>query len=172
MIRHERFERFLRFGAGVRRDHIADPRFQKAPDGLVKLSGDDLIALFYELKEAYLNNATWACSRSTLREIRTMKDGLGNYLWAPGIRDNARPATILDRPYITCADLPSVAANQYPVLFGDFRRAYLIVDRIELEVLVDPYTSKKTGMTEFSARKRVGGQVVLADALKKLKVKA
>jgi len=63
-----------------------------------------------------------------------------------------------------------VAANAFPVVFGDFRRGYLIVDRLILDVMVDPYSSKNQGMVEFSARRRVGGQVVIADALKKLKI--
>lgn len=38
--------------------------------------------------------------------------------------------------------------------------------------MVDPYTAKKTGLVEISARKRAGGQAVIADALKKLKIAA
>lgn len=136
------------------------------------IKADGMIALFYELKEAYLNNATWVMNRSTLKAVRQLKeDGTsGQYLWAPGIKSDARPATILDRPYITAPDMPTIAGDAYPVLFGDFRRGYLIVDRLSLEVLVDPFNSKAQGMVEFSARRRVGGQVVLAEAIKKLKI--
>ena len=72
----------------------------------------------------------------------------------------------MDRPYVVCPDMPSIGAGLYPVAYGDFRRGYLIVDRLVIEMMSDPYTSKGTGMVEFSARKRVGGQVVQADALK------
>lgn len=136
------------------------------------LTGDGLISLYYELKEAYLTNATWLMSRSTLKSVRLLKDGSGNYLWAPGIKTEGKPATLLDSPYMTALDMPTVGAGTYPILFGDFKRAYIIVDRIAMEMLTDPYTSKSTGMVEFSARKRVGGQVVLAEALKKQLVSA
>lgn len=135
------------------------------------ITGDGLIALYFELKEPYLINAYWTMSRSTLKAVRTLKETTtGQYLWAPGIKADARPATILDRPYLTCPDMPTIAGNAYPVAFGDFRRAYTIVDRLQLDVMVDPFTSKSTGMVEFSARRRVGGQVVLAEAIKKLKI--
>lgn len=135
------------------------------------ITGDGLIALYYELKEAYLNNATWVMNRSTLKTVRQLKEGVtGQYLWAPGIKADARPATILDRPYITAPEMPTVSANAYPVLFGDFRRGYTIVDRLGMEITQDPFTSKATGMIEFSARRRVGGRVAIAEAIKKLKI--
>lgn len=134
------------------------------------ITPDNLIDLYFELKEQYTNTATFAMSRSTLKTVRKFKDGDGNYLWTPGIKTDARPATILDRPYVICPDFPTIASNNYPIAFGDFARAYIIADRLEIEFMVDPYTSKKNGMVEFSARKRVGGQVVLADAMKRLKV--
>lgn len=135
------------------------------------LDPDKLIELYYDLKEAYLQNSTWVLNRSTLRVIRQMKDGNGVYLWAPGIRTDARPATILDRPYITAPDMPQIGSSGASVImFGDFRRGYYVLDRVALDMMVDPYSSKETGMVEFSARRRTGGQVVIAEALRKLKM--
>lgn len=133
------------------------------------ISADGLIAIYHDLKEPYLPNSSWVLSRATLKSIRQLKDGVGNYLWAPGIRSDARPAAILDRPYTTAPDMPSPASNTYPVLFGDFKRGYLIVDRLVMEMMQDPFTSKASGMIEFSARRRVGGQVIIAEAIRKLK---
>jgi HK97 family phage major capsid protein len=137
-----------------------------------EITADGLLDAYHELKEAYLANATWVMSRSTLRDIRKLKDATGNYLWSPGIKLEARPAQLLDRPYVTAPDMPTIAANAYPVAIGDFRRGYLLLDRLELSMMVDPYTAKRTGMIEISARKRVGGQVIIADAIKKLKIAA
>ncbi len=136
------------------------------------ITGDGMIALYYEVKEAYLNNATWLMNRSTLKTVRQLKDGNGVYLWTPGLKVEARPATLLDRPYLTCPDFPTVAAGTTPIIFGDIRRAFLIVDRLEMEMLVDIYTSKASGMVEISARRRVGGQVTIADAIKKMTIGA
>ncbi len=149
-----------------------DIAFVKSGDAN-KLTADGLIELYFELSEAYVANATWLLSRSTLRAIRQLKNSVtGEYVWAPGIRSDGRPATILDLPYVTCPDMPAIAANAYPVMLGDFRRGYTIVDRIQMETMIDPYTSKANGLVEISARKRVGGQVVLPAAIKKLKIAA
>jgi hypothetical protein len=40
--------------------------------------------------------------------------------------------------------MPDSAENAYPILFGDFSRGYLVHDRIGIEVLVDPFSSKST----------------------------
>jgi HK97 family phage major capsid protein len=133
------------------------------------ITADGLIAIYYDLKEAYLLNSSWIMNRSTLKVVRQLKDGQGQYLWAPGIRVDARPSAILDRPYMTAPDMPAINTNTYPILFGDFKRGYLILDRLVMEMMSDPYTSKSTGMVEFSARRRVGGQVIIAEAIRKLK---
>ena len=65
--------------------------------------------------------------------------------------------------------MPDEGAGIFAVAFGDVRRAYTIVDRVQMSVLRDPYTQQTTGKVRFHARRRVGGQVVLADALRKLK---
>ena len=68
--------------------------------------------------------------------------------------------------------MPDVGAGAFPIVFGDMRRAYTIVDRISLAILRDPYTQASTGSIRYIARKRVGGQVVLAEAIRKQKVSA
>ena len=80
--------------------------------------------------------------------------------------------TILGYPYVEATDMPDVAGGAYPVAFGDFRRAYMIVDRVSLAVLRDPFTQATTGNVRYIARRRVGGQVVQAEAINKLKISA
>lgn len=134
------------------------------------LSADDLIKLYFELKTAYARNATWVMKRSTIRDARLLKDAVnGNYLWAPGLA-GVSPATILDRPYVEAPDMPAVADAAKAVAFGDFRRGYIIVDRMQMAVLRDPYTQARNGMVEFIFRRRVGGQVVIPEAIKVLTI--
>ena len=129
---------------------------------------DDLIALYYQLLEPYVANSTWVMERNTIRIIRQMKDGNGQYLWSAGIATDARPATILDRPYVAADAMPTVATSVVAAMFGDFRTAYTVVDRIAMELITDIYSSKSTGTVEFSARKRTGGQMIVSQALKSL----
>jgi Predicted phage phi-C31 gp36 major capsid-like protein len=51
-------------------------------------------------------------------------------------------------------------------VFGDFNRGYMVVDRVNLSVLRDPFTQATSGNIRYIARRRVGGQVVLAEALR------
>ena len=79
-------------------------------------------------------------------------------------------STVLGYNYVEATDMPSVAGNAFPIAFGDFRRGYMIVDRVNLSVLKDNFTQATTGNVRYIARRRVGGQVVQAEALAKLKI--
>ncbi len=129
---------------------------------------DDLISVYYEPLDSYIANSTFLMKRAVIKHVRQLKDGEGNYIWAAGLQRDARPATILDRPYVAADQMPGLGSSNVCVLFGDFRAAYTIVDRIIMEVITDIFSGKATGTVEFSARKRVGGKVVLAQALKSL----
>jgi len=76
---------------------------------------------------------------------------------------------ILGAPYTEVPDLPDEAAASTPIAFGDWQRAYVLADRISMAVLRDPYSQASNGRVKFLARRRVGGQVVLAEALRLLK---
>ena len=102
-----------------------------------------------------------------------MKDTAGQYVFQAGMTlQGGQMNTILGQPYVEATDMPSIAGNAYPVAFGDFKRAYMIVDRVALSVLRDPYTQASSGNVRYLARKRVGGQVVQAEAISKLKISA
>jgi HK97 family phage major capsid protein len=131
------------------------------------ISADGMISIYYDLKEPYARNGVWLMRRATLKVVRQMKDGNGNYLWEPNFQIG-QPPTILARPYVECPDMPPIAPNEFPIAFGDWRRAYLIVDRIAIDILRDPYTQATTGAVRFIARKRVGGQVTVVEAARKL----
>ncbi len=130
--------------------------------------GDGIIDLFYGVKTAYGRNGTWLLNRNTLASVRKLKDNQNQYIWQPGMAPG-QANTILGAPYVEVPDMPNEAANAYPMAYGDWRRAYLIVDRITMSVLRDPFTRASQGQVKFVARRRVGGQVVLAEAIRKLK---
>jgi HK97 family phage major capsid protein len=137
------------------------------------LLADGLLSLVHSIKSDYANNATFVFNRSTLSEIRKLKDTAGQYVFQAGMSlVQGVPNTILGYPYVEATDMPNVGANAFPVAFGDFSRAYMIVDRIALAVLRDPFTQATTGNVRYIARRRVGGQVILPEAIVKQKVSA
>lgn len=138
-------------------------------------NADGIIKLAFSVKEQYWPNARFVLNRFSLRDIRLLKDTAGNFLWQPaadGVHglSTGLPATLYGYPYTVAVDYPSAATNAFTVSFGDHKRAYWIVDRIELQYLRDPFTQAAAGAVVLHARKRVGGQVVLPEAINVLKM--
>lgn len=137
------------------------------------ITADNLITLVHNIKSDYGRNGTFVFNRSTLSAIRKLKDTAGQYVFQAGMTlQGGMVNTILGQPYVEATDMASIAQNAFPVAYGDFRRAYMIVDRVSLAVLRDPFTQATTGNVRYIARRRVGGQVVLPEAINKLKVTA
>lgn len=131
-----------------------------------------LIDVFYGLKTAYAARARWLLNRSSLGKVRSLKDSNGQYLWAPGMLSMGAPATILGAPYTECPDMPNEAAGALPIAFGDWQRAFTLLDRVGMSITRDPYTHANVGQVKFTARRRTGGQLVLAEAARALKCAA
>lgn len=135
------------------------------------ITADGMFNLFYGLKTAYSRNGVFGLNRLSIAAIRKLKDKQDQYLWMPGLANGA-PNTILGASYVELPDMPNIGAGTYPVLFGDWRRAYTLVDRISMEFLRDPYTQATAGNVRFIFRKRLGGQVTNAEAIQKLFIAA
>lgn len=131
------------------------------------IAADNFVDLVYDLPQAFQANAKWALNRNTLAIVRKFKDADNNYLWQPSYVAG-QPSTLLGYPVVEVPDMPNVAANAIPVLFGDFARTYLIVDRIGTRVLRDPFTNKP--YVQFYTTKRVGGGLLNPEPMKGLRV--
>lgn len=127
------------------------------------LTADGLVDLVFALKTVYRMGAIFGMNRATEREVRQLKDGQNNYLWQPDFQQRAA-ATLLGFPVVEMPDMPDIAGGAEPIVFGNLRLAYQIVDRFGVRVLRDPYTSK--GFVKFYSTKRVGGGVVNFEAIK------
>lgn len=127
---------------------------------------DQLIDLIYTVKSGYRANSRWVMNRSTQAEIRKLKDADGNYIWQPAARAGEAPS-LLGYPVTEVEDMPAIASDSLSVAFGDFNRGYLVVDRLGLRILRDPYSSKPYVL--FYTTKRVGGGIQDFDAFKFLK---
>lgn len=138
---------------------------------------DPLIDLCHTLKTAYARNGTWCLNRDSIGKIRKLKDTTGQYLWQPGVGQSGTlgqglAPTILNAPYCECPDMPNEGANAFPIAFGDLKRAIVLVDRIQVSVTRDALTAANVGQVKFFARRRLGAQVVLGEAMRLLKCSA
>lgn len=135
--------------------------FAADPDG-----GNAIIDLVYAVKSAYRSSARFVMNRLTQAAVRKLQDSNGQYIWQPGLIAG-QPATLLSYPITEAEDMTDIAADSYSIAFGDFKRGYLIVDRIGTRVLRDPYSNKPYVL--FYTTKRVGGGVQNFEAYKFLK---
>jgi HK97 family phage major capsid protein len=147
-----------------------DIGFSKSGDANL-LTADGMLTLYSDLKTAYARSAIFGLNRNTLGQVRKLKDSTNQYLWAPGIA-NGMPNTILGAAYAEMADLPNVAANACPVVFADWKKLYVIADRVNVSLQADYTTGADDGLVVFRARRRVGGGVRQAEAGRKLKIAA
>ncbi len=143
---------------------------QRAADNTT-LAGEDFIDVQSLLKEPYQKNASWLINRLNVANIRKLKDAVsGQYLWQPGLQGGT-PNVLLGRPVYFASDLDSTLENdKYTAIYGDIKAGYLIVDRIGIRVLRDPFTAKP--YVVFYTTKRVGGGVQNFEALKILQQKS
>ena len=130
---------------------------------------DAVMDIVYALPAMYTPNAKFFMNRSSLRMVRKLKDGQGNFIWQPTYVAG-QPSTLAGYPIVDMPDMPNFAAGNTPLAFGDMKEAYLIIDRIGFRLLRDPYTNKP--YICFYCTKRVGGGVKNPDALKVMTVSA
>lgn len=129
---------------------------------------DKLVTLVHSLKPRYRKGASWLLNTNTLEQVRTMKDGQGNYIWRAGV-EAGQPDALLGYPVYEDENMPDISANSLSIGFGNFMYGYTIVDR-GASILRDPYTAKPHVL--FYSTKRVGGTVRDYRAIKLMKFAA
>ena len=130
---------------------------------------DALVNLAYAPKQGYRANGTFVMNRKTESVIRKFKDNVGNYIWQPGAAAG-QPPTLFGYPVAEAEDMPDIASGSLSIAFGDFARGYLVVDRVGIRTLRDPYSAKPYVL--FYTTKRVGGGVQNFEAIKLMKFSA
>src|SRR5258708_39934073 len=135
----------------------------------------DLISLMHVGKSGYRATGTWLMSNSTIGICRLFAATTTRPLWTM-FGDEFRE-TLFGRPIVEMPDMPNpttppnvYTAGQFTILFGDFSQGYQIVDRVGLtfQTLKELYAIQN--QVAFLARMRVGGKVVLPEAISVLKM--
>jgi len=145
-----------------------------ASDGVTtagaSITFDDVMDLFYSLRSPYRKKAVWALNDGTIKALRKLKDGNGNYIWQPSVQAG-KPDMILNRPYHTSAFVPDLTAGNKVMAFGDFGY-YWIADRQGRSFKRLNELFATTGQVGFLASQRVDGKMILPEAIKTMKLKA
>lgn len=127
---------------------------------------DEVMDLFYSLRSPYRRNAVFIMNDSTVKALRKLKNGNGDYIWQPSVTA-ATPDTILNRPVYTFGFMPTLATGNKTILFGDLGY-YWVADREgrSFKRLNELYAP--TGQVGFLASQRVDGKLILPEAVKVL----
>ena len=128
---------------------------------------DCIVTLIYSLAADYRGNATFVMNSRTAGAVRKIKDSTGRFMWMDSFA-SGQPSTLMGYKVVILEDMPDIAANSYPIAFGDFRAGYTIAERPDLRILRDPFSAKPNVL--FYASKRVGGDITDYAAIKLLKV--
>jgi HK97 family phage major capsid protein len=133
------------------------------------LTSDAFLDLFYSLPGEFRANAKLFTARGSQSAMRKLKDGQNNYLWQPSFAQG-QPATLAGEQIVDIPDMPAVAAGNIAALYGDMAATYLVIDRVGIRVLRDPFTNKP--FVHFYTTKRVGGGVDNPETMRALKIAA
>jgi HK97 family phage major capsid protein/HK97 family phage prohead protease len=128
---------------------------------------NSLYAIKDSLNYAYRSNAKWYMSTSTYTALQqTLIDDEKRGIFGRGDVSQNMPETLLGYPIEIDDYMPAVAANACPIVFGDMRQGYAILERPGIGVLRDMYSNKPyIGLYSI---KRVGGLIQDYRALKVL----
>lgn len=121
------------------------------------------------------SRSAWMANVSIMNRIRQFDTNGGSSLWAQLAA--AAPANLLGQPIYETSDMDgtiTALADNYVLAYGDFQAAYVIVDRVGVEVYYDNLVlganQRPTGQAGFFAFWRTGGEVVVPEAISLLNV--
>lgn len=131
------------------------------------ITADALRDVVWGLRAPYRMGAAWLMNSNTANSIDKLKDGNGNYIW----RDSSAagvPPSLLGYPVEFSEDVPDIAAGSLAIALANWKRAYVIADKVGIRVLRDPFSSKPKVL--IYAYKRVGGGLANSEAIKLMKI--
>lgn len=125
---------------------------------------DDIVELEYSLPAKYSNRAVYLASRSTLKDMRKLKDNENRPVWQPSPAAG-QPATINGKPIYEANYVPDGT-----IFFGDFLQGYYFGDRKQMTVKVtqDSETAFTKDQTAIRVVARVAGNIGNPAAIKAL----
>ena len=133
------------------------------------ITADELIDLQHSLKSGYRRKACWIMNDATISAIRKLKDGQGQFIWQPGIKEGA-PDMLFNQKVLMSNYMPLVATGNKVILYGDYSY-YWLADRAgrTLQRLNELYAM--TDQVGFKLTERLDGRLILQEAVKCLKMK-
>ena len=145
------------------------------PDGngnLVSIAAT--LSVLDTLKATYHKNASWVMQRSTSLIIRAAQ--VGTDLYEPVFRRENGVDLLHGYPCEYSTGMPTAARGATPVLFGDFKRGFLIGDRggpaMIMKVIDQDMALASQGMIALLGYRRSDSRVMCAEAIQCITIAA
>lgn len=119
---------------------------------------DDIVDLEHAVNTAYRTaSCQFVWNDQTLKALRKLKDADGRPLWQPSVQAGVASA-FNGRGYAVVEEMPDLAADAMPILFGDIAKAYIWRSVRSAQVLRDEYTAmNKLQIKVYSWMRADGG---------------
>ena len=105
------------------------------------VTADELIELQMTIPEVYQTNAVWIMNKESLKFIRKLKDGQGNYLLGTAL--NGFGFTLLGKPVHFTTSVATMAAGNKSIYYGDMSGLYVkLAQNVEIQVLMEKYATQ------------------------------
>lgn len=127
-----------------------------------------LVNAIFSLPKQYRDNASFIVNDSSARNLYLMLDSQNRPLWNVNMAQSG-PDTFLGYPIYTDPDVPTPAIGNISVLFGDWRRTYMVRRVRGFGIQRQNELHSDSGQVGFRGYERVDGRVVLAAAAIALK---
>ena len=108
-----------------------------------------------------MNQRSWAL-------VATMTDAIGRPLFAPSPIQGQPNFLLNGSPVIIATQMPDVLPGNTPVLYGNLRQLYTLVQRSGTTMTPDPYTGGFCTIFKFESR--IGGNLTCPNAARLLRV--
>lgn len=134
------------------------------------ITGDGIYDVFYSLKAAYWQRATWLVSREFVKRARKLKTTDNQYLWQPGLQAG-QPDLLAGAPFKVSEYVPTTyTTGQYVSILGDFKAGYWIADGLSVSIQRLNELYAETNQVGFIGRLESDGMPVLEEAFVRAKL--
>jgi len=134
-----------------------------------QITWQDLVMLKWDVPQQWHNEGTYLMNQRTWALLATMSDAIGRPLFSPSPIQGQPGLFLNGSPVIIATQMPDCLTGNTPVLYGNLRQLYTLVNRSATTMTPDPYTAQFCHLFKFECR--VGGAITCPNAARLLRVR-
>jgi len=135
------------------------------------ISAANLIRNKNNIKAQYLANARWIAHREFFQEVELLLDGVGNYIWRPGLVAG-QPDSLLGLPVHRSEYAPHAFTASQPVaVLGDFKY-YQIAESLQFGIQRLDQLYAANNKIGYIGRMEADGMPIFSEAFTRVKMSA